>query len=349
MRIGYHIPSVHSIYAQMAINRGFENAFKDMGHEFFIFTAGDNLEKFLDEHNPHIFMTATHFFYKKYLNFQLLKKYRERGMNMVTKIDFWNSPMSSSRINEARSLKQDKDSVDMIRNGLFGDVFYHVVEQGDSRMDGFEKVTGQQYYTIPLAADIITLNGEYVQRFSADISYVGQLLPGKVEFFEKYVFPLSKKYNLKFYGYDWTPQERALGWIQRFGQYLNIPVIRSIRKPKIKLEDEAKIYCSSTVSINVHESYQRQFGGECNERTFKIPFCNGFEVVDNVSCIKKYFVSGKEIVIADNDQDWYEKVIYYLTNPQKREKIIAAGRERVKRSHTYHHRADQIIKLAQAS
>lgn len=345
MRIAYHFPSLNNIYAQRTVYHGYKNAFTDLGHEFYTFTADDRLEMFLAHYSPDIFITSSHFYYQKYLNFNILKKYRDRGMKLFTKIDFWRNPMDSKRINEARSLKDDKKTVALIKEGLLGDMFFHVVEQGDERMDGFEQTTGYKYYTIPLAADKMVMKYLPNKLFMSNISFVGTYLPEKREFFKKYVFPLAKKYNLRIYGQDWTLRDRALGWIQRVGQYFNIPYVRSIQKPKLQLEDEAKIYSSSTISINVHEEYQRHFGGDCNERTFKIPLCGGFEITDDVACIRKYFEVGKEIIIVENKDDWFEKIKYYLENPDKREAIIQAGKERILRDHTYHERVGRIIEI----
>lgn len=344
MRVVYHLPNPNSIYAYRTIYNGYKNAFTDLGHKFYTLTSDDNVERFLDKNQPDLFITATHFFYRKFLDFSILEKYRKRGMKMLTKIDFWQSPFGKARINEAQSMKHDKEAIRLIRNGDYGSEFYHTVERDDVRMDGFEKVTGFRFHTIPLAADKLIMKHDFDPQFEADVSYLGTNLPQKREFFAKYVYPLREEYDLKLYGQDWTAYDRTLGWIQKFGAYFNLPILKSIQKPKLKLEEEAKIYSSSTVSINVHEDYQKKFGGECNERTFKIPFCSGFEVVDNVACIKKYFKKG-EMVIGENNKDWLEKVKYYLDNPEKRDPIIKAGRKRVEEFHTYHNRVDQIVKI----
>jgi len=345
MRVLYHIPSLDSIYAHRTIYHGFKNAFIDLGHEFRPFTADNNLADLLESYRPDLFITATHHYYRKYLDFDLLRRHREEGLFVIVKIDFWNSPMSAIRINEARSLKDDKKLLELIANSTMGDAFFHVVDQDDLRMDGFTKTTGHKYHTIPLAADKTLLKPDYDKKFAADISYVGSNLPDKREFFKSYVYPLGGKYDLRIYGQDWTQWDRALGWVQRAGQYFNIKRLAKIRKPKLTLEDEARIYASSTVSINVHEEYQRVYGGDCNERTFKIPLCGGFEVVDNVACIKRYFDSDKEMVIAENPGEWMEKVQYYLKHPEERHSIIEAGRRRVLRDHTYHNRAEQMIAI----
>lgn len=350
MKILYHIPSLDSIYAHRTIYNGFKNAFIDMGHEFRPFTADDKLAELLESYRPDIFITASHHYYRKYLDFDLLRRYRNEGLFVLVKIDFWNSPMSAMRINEARSLKDDKTALHLINSGAMGDAFFHVIEQGDQTMHGFTETTGHVYHTIPLAADKILLRPDYDKKFTADISYIGSNLPDKRHFFKEFVFPLAKTYaktyDLRIYGQDWSHFDRALGWIQRAGQYFNFKPLAQIRKPKLTLEDEARIYTSSTISINVHEKFQRSNGGDCNERTFKIPLCGGFEVVDNVACIKKYFVPEKEMMIAENDSEWSDMVEHYLKYKDERLPIIEAGRKRVLRDHTYHNRAEQIIAIA---
>ena len=82
-----------------------------------------------------------------------------------------------------------------------------------------------------------------------------------------------------------------------------------------------------------------QFGGDCNERTFKIPFCGGLEICDDVACVRDYFVDGEEIVIATSRDDWFDKIDYYLERPDEAKVIGNAGRRRVLASHTYEHRA----------
>lgn len=345
MKILYHIPSLDSIYAHRTIYHGFKNAFVDMGHEFRPYTADDDLADVLATYRPDIFITASHHYYRKYLDFDLLKRFRDEGLFVLVKIDFWNSPMSAMRINEARSLKDDKKALDLIVSGAMGDAFFHVIEQGDQTMHGFSKTTGHEYHTIPLAADKTLLRPDYDKKFEADISYIGSNLPDKRRFFKKYVFPLGREHNLRIYGQDWTRVDQALGWVQRAGQYFNYKPLAQIREPKLALQDEARIYASSVISINVHEKFQRVHGGDCNERTFKIPMCGGFEVVDNVACIKKYFEPGKELIVAGNDQEWVEVIQHYLANPEERYPIIEAGRLRVLRDHTYHNRAQQMIDI----
>jgi len=346
MKIVYHMPFIETLTAGRTIYYGYKNAFEDLGHTFIPFTMNDNLEELLNSVQPDIFITSTHAYHQKFLNFQLLRKYRDKGMKVFVNTGYWESPINKLRINEAESLKADKKTVNLIKSGEYGDVFYNAVEQESASMGGFEESTGYKFYTIPLAVDAITLKDyKIVNKFTADISFIGTYLVSKRNFFEERVFPLRKKYNLKLYGEDWTRLDRSLGFVQKVGQYFNIPGLKSVRKAKINREDEGAIYASSTISINVHEEHQRKFGWDCNERTFKIPFCNGFEISDNIACIHKYFKVGEEIIVAENKQDWFDKIDYYIKNPDERLEIIAKGKARVAKDHTYHNRVEQIISI----
>jgi spore maturation protein CgeB len=201
------------------------------------------------------------------------------------------------------------------------------------------------YHTIPLAADHAIVYPEPAEKFRADISFIGTYLAQKRRFFAEQVFPLSRKYDLRLYGQDWTRLARARSWLQKAGQYFNVPGLRSLQKPSLALEDERRIYASSVVSINIHEDYQRRYGGDCNERTFKIPLAGGFEITDDVACIRKYFRAGEEIVVAENLSDWFEKIDHYIRNPGERLAIIEAGRRRVLAEHTYVHRARRLLEI----
>jgi len=344
--IAYHMPYPSTIYAQRMIYHGFKAAFEDLGHEFVTFTPDNNLKTFLETYQPDLFITASHFFYRKFLDYELLKTYRNKhGMKLLTKIDFWDSPLNKNRINEARGMKDDAKAKTLIKAGLLGDYYYSTCAPWDKRMAGFQKFYKPGYITIPLAADRVTLKPAFDKKFEADISFIGTNLPQKRQFFKEWLFPLAKDYNLKLYGQDWRRRDRYLGLVTKGGQYLNLPVIKNLQKPPLKLNDEALIFASSKVLVNIHEDYQRQFGGDCNDRTFKVPFCGGLEVCDDVAVVRDYFKEGKEIVIARDKADWFDKIRYYYDHPEAAKKIAAAGHKRAMKDHTYHNRAKQILDL----
>lgn len=341
----YHIPYPDALNAGRTICNGYRNAFLDMGHEFRPLTAEENYKNEMDLFQPDILFTCLGNYFLRYTDITSLRRHKSRGMKVFVNTPFWISPINRTRINENSSLKSNRKLVALIKSDDYGDFYYNSCEQDDPRMEGFEKETGYPHITIPLAADKIALRDCFREDFSADISYVGTFLPEKRGFFRETIYPLKKEYNVRIYGQDWNTADRITGFMQKIGQYFGLPLLKTLRRPRLSFEDEGYIYASSVVSINVHEEYQRKFGGECNERTFKIPLCNGFEITDNVRCISDYFQKDEEIIVARDNEDFTDKIRYYLRRPEKRNDIIQKGRDRVLREHTYHNRVGYILGL----
>lgn len=341
LKILYQIPSLETVYAGKYIYEGYKDAFTDLGHKFKPLTSNMDFNKVLKEYKPDIFVTGLTSYTLKFIDLEVLKKHREKGMVLFTQIYTWkkaNNQMGGG------DLKSDKKLVSLIKNGLAGDVFFSWVEQDDPLMDGFTKETGYTFQTILMAANKKVYFYDYDEKYKADISFVGHFLPDKKEFIIKHLFPLMKKYDVKVYGNDWTLSDKLKGYAQKVGQYFNIEPLKHVRKVALKESDGRKVFSSSMISLNIHEDHQRKFGSDFNERTFKIIASGGFEICDNVKILRKYFTE-KELVIAKNSKDWFDKIDFYIKNPKKRIPIIKAGKKKILEKHTYHNRAKQFIDI----
>jgi spore maturation protein CgeB len=305
------------------------------------FTSNDNLEKVLTEFRPDIFVSSLNKYNLKFLDLMLLKKYRRQGLVFFNQIRPWKSQTNQFG---AAALESKPELVKLIKEGLAGDIFFHWLEQDDPAMKGFTAATGYPFHTILLAANTKKYFYDYDEKYRADISFVGSLLPSKREFVKKHLFPLVEKYDVRIYGSDWTLPNRLLGYLQKAGQYFNIEPLKNVRKLPLPPDDERKVYSSSTISLNIHEDHQRKFGSDFNERTLKIIASGGLEVCDNVKVIRRYF-NEDELVMAKNTDDWFEKIDYYFRYPEKGIPIIKAGQQKVLREHTYHNRANQMISI----
>jgi len=341
MKVLYYIPSLETVYAARFIYEGYKDAFLALGHEFETFTAGEDLSKALDEFKPDIFISSLNRYTIKFLDLELLKKKSEEGLVRFTQISPWKK---QNNMYAGSGVSEDPLLAGIIKSGLGGDIYFHWLEQDDPAMEGFTEDTGYKFETILLAANKNKYFYEYDEKYKSDISYVGSYLPSKRRFLKKHLIPLMKKYDVKVYGSDWTLADRLSGHVQKIGQFLNIDLLKKVRKLKLPIEDERKVYSSSTISLNIHEEHQRLFGSDFNERTFKIIASGGFEICDNVKALRKYF-DETELVIAENTQDWFDKIDYYLKNPEERTSIIEAGRKKVLSEHTYENRVRQIEKI----
>lgn len=342
IKVLYQIPSLETVYAAKSIYEGYKDAFTDLGFEFKPLTSNDDSKEILKKYNPDILISSLTHYHHKYLNLEAVKKYRKNGLVFFTQVYTWKKV--NDQYGGGGGLQSDQKLVPLIKQGLAGDVFFSWIEQGDPLMDGFTKTTGYTYKTILMAANKKVYFYDYDKKYKADISFVGNNLPDKKEFFQKHLTPLFKKYNVKVYGNDWNLVDKLGGYVQKVGQYFNIEPLKHIRKVSLDEESGRRVYSSSIISLNIHEEHQRRLGCDFNERTFKIIASGGFEVCDNVKVLRKYFTE-KELVIGENTQDWFDKIEYYIRNPEKRLSIIRAGKKKVLAKHTYHNRAQQFIDL----
>lgn len=340
-KILYHIPSLESVYAARFIYKGYKDAFLELGYQFRPLTSADNVKNVLEEYQPDIFISSLNSYNLKFLDLDLLKKYRKKGLVFFNQIGLWN--LSFDQFG-SQALNSQPEFVTLIKKGLAGDIFFNWYQQDDPAMDGFTKATGYPFHTLLLAANPKLYFYDFDKKYKSDIAFVGSYLPEKRKFINEHIIPLRKKYTVSTYGSDWTFESRMLGYVQKVGQYFNIEPLKKVRKIPLSLSDERKVYSSATISLNIHEDHQRKYGHDFNERTFKVLACGGFEICDNVKVLRKYF-SEKELVIAENTDDWFDKIDYYMKNPNKRKPIIKAGMEKVLKSHTYYNRVDQIIKM----
>jgi len=344
VRVLYQIPSLETVYAARFIYEGYKDAFEDLGHAFRPFTSNDDLRTVLDEFRPDMLISSLNFYNLKFLDLEQLRPYRERGLVLFNQIRPWQRQAHQPG---AGGLAEATDLVRLIKDGLAGDVFFHYMEQDDPAMDGFTRETGYPFHTVLLAANRKRFFYDPDPNFAAQVSFVGSYLPDKRDFLRRHVLPLQARYDVKLYGSDWTAGDRLLGYVQKAGQFFNIDPLKRVRGLKLGLDDERKVYSSSLISLNVHEEHQRRYGGDFNERTLKIMASGGFEICDDIRVLRRYF-DENELVIARDTADWFEKIEYFVRNPDRRTAYIEAGRQKVLAHHTYHNRMAQLIGLREA-
>ena len=104
-------------------------------------------------------------------------------------------------------------------------------------------------------------------------------------------------------------------------------------------EEMVKVYNASKMLLNIHS-----MGGEgTNMRTFEITGCGSFLLVDRHAHLEELLQPGKECVQFENTKDLRDKIHYYLAHDDEREEIAKRGYEKTHHSHTYAHRAKELL------
>jgi spore maturation protein CgeB len=85
-----------------------------------------------------------------------------------------------------------------------------------------------------------------------------------------------------------------------------------------------------------------------HERVLQVLACGGFPLTDDREELHEMFRPG-EFASFKSFEEMQNLVDYYLSHETERKQISARGRERIFAEHTYHHRAETILKVMQSS
>ncbi len=129
--------------------------------------------------------------------------------------------------------------------------------------------------------------------------------------------------------------------------------LRGVLHPPIDpAHDLPDLAVSATVNINLRS--QQGFASP-TQRDFIFPGFGGFLLSSKRHAAKdvqesvKDWWDGLESPVAASPQALYDAVAYWLDHPSKRREWIESRRETIKRKHTYHHRAVDLLKILETA
>ncbi|HLD60188.1 MAG TPA: glycosyltransferase [Candidatus Bilamarchaeaceae archaeon] len=328
-RILWQCPRFNPYFADYYINMNYKDAFVDLGYTFDFLTGEDDLIEKVNRFKPDILVTATQNEYFEKLDIEWLNKKRKEGLFVIVAVE------ALEHYDPLYRLENKPERIRLIQEGKLGDMFFGNNEL--ERMKGFKEKTGYKYHFLPLAANHkVQFGSTHFVEKKYECAYVGNYMLSKKEKFAGYIDPLKNKHNLKLIGNNWTLTDRAIAKIHR--------MLKIKQKPKITLDQERELYWKTKIGLNLHEKKQAIEGLDVNERTFKVPACGCFELCDANKSVYKYFAKD-EVILAEDEKDWYEKIEYYLENDEEREKIAEKGYQRVQKEHLYTHRVKKMIEI----
>lgn len=106
-------------------------------------------------------------------------------------------------------------------------------------------------------------------------------------------------------------------------------------------QEEIKLLSNSKISLNIHDTYQRELGLDTNERTFKSLGLNGVLVSDYVQQIKKITCN---IKMSNNPKEYVELIYEYINDPNL-ENIRQQNIDHILKNHTYKNRVQEFLNV----
>ena len=134
--------------------------------------------------------------------------------------------------------------------------------------------------------------------------------------------------------------------VRLFGEYWNrVPALRNIGRGLIFGRDYRLAQGSSRIALNF---IRRANWDGHTMRTFEIPACGGFLLTQRTSEQLEFFEEGKEMACFSSPEEMVEKVRYYLSHEEERQRIAQAGHQKVTNGgHTYRDRLTRILQAAE--
>ncbi len=111
------------------------------------------------------------------------------------------------------------------------------------------------------------------------------------------------------------------GWRRYEGIHPNV-----IIKGRPVMDDEyRKVVCASTVNL----CFLRKMNFDAiTSRSIEIPACRGFMLAERTRAHRELFIEDRDAVYFDSMLELYDKTVYYLNNPEERERIASCGFQR---------------------
>ena len=143
-----------------------------------------------------------------------------------------------------------------------------------------------------------------------DVSFIGSY---EKERFESIKFLAQNGIKINLWGYGWD-------FLQN--NYKNITYIGG----ELFKEEYAKVFTCSKISLNFLRKINRDLH---TSRSIEIPACKGFMLGERTDEHKKLFTEDKEAVYFSGNKELLEKVSYYLSHDDERNKIAEAGYQKM--------------------
>jgi len=187
---------------------------------------------------------------------------------------------------------------------------------------------GLSVYGLPLCADVT----EYFptdtdDNYKCAFAYCGNYWKYKAEStLDKYIVPILYPNT------DWTVRLFGNGW----------PGPQSLGN--IGSVELNKFYRNAGFVPSFGEGHSYDIYADLPQRYFQVPASMGFQIAPKLLGIEEMFDAGnKEILLTESKEEFFDRVLYYLNNPDETIPFRKKGCRRVFFEHTNFHRAASLL------
>ena len=169
----------------------------------------------------------------------------------------------------------------------------------------------------------VLLSSQDVDRFGADVTFIGGGRPVRRALFEQLT-----EYRLKLWGWGWDESDILK-------PYMIKETVFGLKK--------TKIYSATPICPNLISGLYQING--ISVRSFEVACCGRLPFSEPQEDLKRFFEIGNELVTFNGPGDLKAKIHYYLSHPDEMERKAECARQRVIAEHTYQHRMQELLEI----
>jgi hypothetical protein len=166
------------------------------------------------------------------------------------------------------------------------------------------------------------LSAEEQQKYACDIAFVGTLVPNNLYSRRVQALETLREFDLGIWSVHDVP-----------------PGLNDFVRGEALGEEMLKILSAAKITINVHGDFMR-YGG--NMRLFEAAGVGVLQIADDLRGNRQWFAPDETIVTYQTPDELREKVAYYLSHEEERQRISQAAQTHVYANHTYEQRLDRV-------
>lgn len=162
------------------------------------------------------------------------------------------------------------------------------------------------------------------------------------------------RYDVTFVGAAYGNRRRWIEALQRAGVAVEC-FGHGWPSGAVSTEMLREVVRASRISLNFADSGLHWRGllpyrsAQIKARVFDVPGQGGFLLTEHTPGLADYYALGQELVEFASEGELIERVRYYLSHPDERDRIALAGYRRVRTEHTYTRRLARLLDAAIAT
>ncbi|SDN59066.1 spore maturation protein CgeB [Paenibacillus sp. yr247] len=211
-----------------------------------------------------------------------------------------------------------------------------------SCVDTYKEQGCPQVHHLPFGINPDSIKLDYLPAsYRKDICFIGSAFWNRVAFIDQIADYLKDK-NVMINGYWWDRLQSYNKLASKIQGYWLSP------------EETAKYYQGSKIVINLHRSIDDESHNSNsrripayspNPRVFDISACGTLQLTDIRQELTNMYSPGQELDTFRSPQELIEKIEYYLSHEEERQRIAIKGLSRTLREHTYRSRLQTLLSI----